>query len=625
LWLADLIFKLLMVLLGFLTQMLKTVSKLYITIMSNRAYFTEPFVSVGWASLRDLTNLFFILVLIAIAIMSILRIQKSAVRSLIPRFVAAVLLVNFSFFICQQIVNFADGLAQAFYAQVSTIDSIVFKWIKPFDLFMTNANTKGGGNTHWSAVEAALTAAVFIGAMLVVFIILAGAMIVRYAIILILVVLSPLAFLAMVLPQTASYAKKFWSNYISMVLWGPTALFFVWLSLLSMNGQSSGSINRVVNGMNQVMFNELKFTMGDALAVFVSCVFLVLAVYSGKVLSSTLSNFTMKAFGMAKNLALGAGGLALGAASGFAGVTGLKSLAKGYAKPFQDWRKARAERLEERGADIARGFKPFGGTAEDRANARKNAMSSDFYLERQNKKAARKRINEQMEEHNKMSRNEVVSAGKDLLNSSTPLNSSQLEKLEAIMRLAAKNGYAGEMPGAEDLASKLQSVGLSENAIRAIGDIAKTSEHGEVPIAAQFQGATAAKADASTIGQEVRSRQGKDKKIPGAVLQDDAVGAYAVAGMTQRVNKDGSDIDLRSEVDPNGLQLLRESANDPSKFHYKLANHIRTEAAAGATTIDVDEGELMNGPGVANQTGKRVQMDAQQASAYLVNLQRLTT
>jgi hypothetical protein len=95
--------------------------------------------------------------------------------------------------------------------------------------------------------------------------------------------------------------------------------------------------------------------------------------------------------------------------------------------------------------------------------------------------------------------------------------------------------------------------------------------------------------------------------------------------MTQRVNKDGSDIDLRSEVDPNGLQLLRESANDPSKFHYKLANHIRTEAAAGATTIDVDEGELMNGPGVANQTGKRVQMDAQQASAYLVNLQRLTT
>src|SRR3989344_8736886 len=65
-------------------------------------------VYLGWQGVRDFVNLFFIFAILIIAVSLILRISQYYSKQVLIRFVVAALFINFSFFICQQIINFAN-------------------------------------------------------------------------------------------------------------------------------------------------------------------------------------------------------------------------------------------------------------------------------------------------------------------------------------------------------------------------------------------------------------------------------------------------------------------------------------------------------------------------------------
>ncbi|MFA5932113.1 MAG: hypothetical protein WC793_01920 [Candidatus Paceibacterota bacterium] len=81
--------------------------------------FTNSFISQAWGVVRDLSNLFFILVLLYIAIKLIIGLGGSDVKKMIAKVIVVALLINFSMFFTQVIIDASNILALTFYNKLS--------------------------------------------------------------------------------------------------------------------------------------------------------------------------------------------------------------------------------------------------------------------------------------------------------------------------------------------------------------------------------------------------------------------------------------------------------------------------------------------------------------------------
>lgn len=74
-------------------------------------------VQQGWTEVRNLCNMFFILILLAIAFMTVfMGVEGSSysVKRALPMLIIAILMINFSFFICKVIIEGADIASRSF-------------------------------------------------------------------------------------------------------------------------------------------------------------------------------------------------------------------------------------------------------------------------------------------------------------------------------------------------------------------------------------------------------------------------------------------------------------------------------------------------------------------------------
>ncbi|OGI85585.1 hypothetical protein A3A05_01020 [Candidatus Nomurabacteria bacterium RIFCSPLOWO2_01_FULL_41_12] len=83
------------------------------------------FISAGWKIVRDLSNIFFILILLYIAVKTILGIGGSEVKKIIVNVIITALLINFSMFMTKVVIDTSNILALVFYnkLEVKTVDS----------------------------------------------------------------------------------------------------------------------------------------------------------------------------------------------------------------------------------------------------------------------------------------------------------------------------------------------------------------------------------------------------------------------------------------------------------------------------------------------------------------------
>lgn len=82
----------------------------------------SDFISTAWGVVRDLSNIFFILILLYIAIKIILDIGGSEAKKMIVRVIIMALLINFSMFMTQVIIDSSNILALVFYNKINTVD-----------------------------------------------------------------------------------------------------------------------------------------------------------------------------------------------------------------------------------------------------------------------------------------------------------------------------------------------------------------------------------------------------------------------------------------------------------------------------------------------------------------------
>jgi len=88
------------------------------------AYNLDP-IRLGWSISRDVANLFFIIILLVIAIATTLRNMTYGAKQLLVKLVLVALFINFSLLVTQVVIDFTNILALQFYNAIGTEASIV--------------------------------------------------------------------------------------------------------------------------------------------------------------------------------------------------------------------------------------------------------------------------------------------------------------------------------------------------------------------------------------------------------------------------------------------------------------------------------------------------------------------
>ncbi|GEM_PF-3948755 len=225
---------------------------LIIEIAGYNGYLSSTAVNVGWVMVRDITNMFFVVILLLVAFGTILGLEQYEWKKMLVKFFLAAVLVNFSRVICGVIIDigqvvmitFVNGIAAT--ADGNLINALSMDKIA--GISSGNIDPKDlvdPKNIFIASLGALVFASITLAMMMVFVFMLVSRMIVLW----ILIVLSPFAFVLSVIPQTQKYASQWWSEFGNHVVVGPAVVFFLWLSFAVVGG---GQINTEISDHSAV-------------------------------------------------------------------------------------------------------------------------------------------------------------------------------------------------------------------------------------------------------------------------------------------------------------------------------------------------------------------------------------
>lgn len=242
-------------------------------------------INIGWGLVRDFVNMFYVLILIFLAIATILRVNKFSDKKLLFAVVLSALLINFSQPITIAVVD-ASNLAMNFFAKQINVNGTGFGEVLLTKVKLAKAgtgNVYGGNGAYVSAFAEIIFTAVFAITIFV----LAIALLIRLIAFWVLIVLSPLAFFGLTLPGTM--LSSLWNGWLSKLVnyafFGPVLLFFLWLSLVLVNALSLSKMNSTIPGINDPIssgkgLDTVAINMLAEIIPFVAAIYLLFYGYS---------------------------------------------------------------------------------------------------------------------------------------------------------------------------------------------------------------------------------------------------------------------------------------------------------------------------------------------------------
>jgi hypothetical protein len=277
----------------------------------------------AWVTIRDFVNLFFIFGLVYIGIKLILDSNDSNTRRWLVNLVIAALLINFSLFITKFVVDFsnqlsyqiaqgagwyndANGVAQSEVKMANRIlDYMGITEI--FNLSGDTLNNASWGYIFGTAIFFTITA----------FILIAGGflLIIRFAMLNLFLVMSPLMFISWVLPPLKDYMSEYWRNFLGRAFFAPVYFMFMYFSLEILKGFQTyikGGLGNAGSNMAQTLAGEngrqvLTSTQSTMPFFFLICIFMVASLV---IASKMGADFGDKAVGLGRSLSNKAGNYA---------------------------------------------------------------------------------------------------------------------------------------------------------------------------------------------------------------------------------------------------------------------------------------------------------------------------
>lgn len=235
-------------------------------------------VQQAWGVMQGLANMFFILILLWIALATIFDFQEYTAKNLLPKLIIMALLINFSLVLTGVIVDFSNGLGDYFYKQITGGGSFFVQIMNNLSvsrLFNYNNQSPGGatveqrekkispavdpfkavgltpvepklqsaankekeklagalyspGQSTFAAISrlVALIMTTVLGIIMIVVLVFGiGFLIARQVTIMFLGIFSPLVFLANILPQTKVHWDNWWKSLTNQAFFAPAYLF----------------------------------------------------------------------------------------------------------------------------------------------------------------------------------------------------------------------------------------------------------------------------------------------------------------------------------------------------------------------------------------------------------------
>ena len=225
--------------------------------------FTDlPGVVIGWTAMRDLANMFFIVVLLVMAFSTILKFQAYGYRQLLRNLIIMAILVNFSKFIVGFVIDFFQVIMLTFvsaFKDVAACNITVALGLDKLVSFATNQGDAGVSSTgaFGQIILGYLLASIMVVWTVIVILAFIVTLVMRIVMLWILVVLAPLAFVANTFPNTKNQFQSWMGSLTKEVIIGPLLAFFLWLSFTIVgqgvrdefiNEQTTGGTQEEISG-----------------------------------------------------------------------------------------------------------------------------------------------------------------------------------------------------------------------------------------------------------------------------------------------------------------------------------------------------------------------------------------
>ena len=187
----------------------------------------------------NLANLFFVLILLLIAISTIFGVEAYGVGRLLPKLIIAILLSNFGLFFVRFITSTAQilqvslltgandkNIASVFIESAGAVENLA-RWGTRVVLGITSWFT--GGLTV--PLQFLFEAVQPVNWFTVAFLLIALVLVLRIVGLWVLAIFAPIGVVLGVLPSTAGLAKKYWRKVVTYAFVGPIMIFFMRLAL----------------------------------------------------------------------------------------------------------------------------------------------------------------------------------------------------------------------------------------------------------------------------------------------------------------------------------------------------------------------------------------------------------
>lgn len=228
-----------------LTSLSAKIMDFFIYYSTNSTSYSGSFVGKAWGAVRDIANIFFIIGLLYVAIETILGIGHNG-KKMIASIVVVALLINFSLFFTQVVIDTSNILARVFYNNFQQVDkndptkvvtneptSISTNLVSIFNP-QEIIQKKNYTNNVGLFIFITLISAVLMAFMVYIFLSVALLFVGRVAGLWVAMVFAPIAFASYTVPFEIPGLghKKWWSDLLKQAFLAPIFIFFLYVILL---------------------------------------------------------------------------------------------------------------------------------------------------------------------------------------------------------------------------------------------------------------------------------------------------------------------------------------------------------------------------------------------------------
>ena len=313
-----------------IAELVGKVLDFFVYYSTNSKSYSSLFISKGWGTIRDVANIFFIVALLYLAIKTILDLGGASTKKLLSTIIIVALLINFSLFFTEVIIDASNILAKVFYNNIDSkyedktpakgaegeksISVGLIDKFNPQNIVSKSVYDSDGGHTQFIFITLLATALILYTAYI--FFTVALLFVGRVVSLWISMIFAPIAFASYTIPFDIPGLghKEWWTSLLQNAFLAPLFIFMLYIIIMF-----AGFLSTIVTYPDSAGLTQ------KIMATFIPFIILVgllskaktMAVqYSGEIGKTMMSGTKM------------IGGLALGAITGGAAMAMRGTLGK---------------------------------------------------------------------------------------------------------------------------------------------------------------------------------------------------------------------------------------------------------------------------------------------------------